>query len=65
MPFAITPVQGLPPVTAGDMPQFIQIRFNGVDLGGPDASVIDFVGEGWNITRTSTPDGDVVTVSIG
>jgi len=62
--FSVTPAgreDGNNPVAPGPNPQFFQIRFNGVDLGGPDATVIDFVGESVTVTRV----GDVVTVGLG
>lgn len=65
--FSISVAQspGQPAVAPGTVPQFIQFRYNGVDLGGPDATVIDFVGDGWTVTRGSGPTADVVTVSLG
>lgn len=56
---------GQVPVAPGNQPQFIQFRFNGVDLGGPDATVVDFVGDGWQVERGTGPTADVVSVSIG
>lgn len=44
-------------------PQQIQFRFNGVDLGGPDATVVDFVGA-FTVTRGSGPTADVITVAL-
>jgi len=63
--FSIAPaVQGLPPVAPGDMPQYIQFRFNGVNLGGPDATVLDIVGVGFTFTRGTGVDANKVTLAI-
>lgn len=55
---------------AGNVPQApqafpmqLQVRFNGVDLGGPDATVIDFVGA-FTVTRGTGPTADVITVAL-
>jgi hypothetical protein len=50
-------------VTPAQFPQFLQIRVNGVDLGGPDVTVLDFVGTGWVITRGTGDNAGVVTIS--
>ena len=52
---------GRVPVAPGQMPQYIQFRLNGVNIGGPDATVVDFVGAGWVVTRV----GNTVLVSLG
>lgn len=44
-------------------PMQLQVRFNGVDLGGPDATVIDFVGA-FTVTRGSGPTAGVITVAL-
>ena len=54
----------LPPVTPQEFPNYIQFRFNGVDLGGPDATVVDFVGSGWNVTRGTGEDAGKITVTL-
>lgn len=53
------------PQAPGQMPQYIQFRFNGVDLGGPDATVVDFVGDGWVIVRGTGVDANKLSVSLG
>jgi hypothetical protein len=58
--FAMVPASDTPAVAGEDFPRFFQVRFNGVDLGGPDATVIDFVGGSFNVSRT----GGVVTVEL-
>jgi hypothetical protein len=63
--FSITPVEGGVPVAPGTQPNYIQFRFNGVDLGGPDATVVDFVGDALVVVRGTGPTADVVTVSFG
>ena len=68
MPFGTTEhspsTPGQPPKAAGRMPQYIQVRFNGVDLGGPDATVLDFVGAGVTLTRGTGADADKITITI-
>ena len=44
-------------------PMQLQVRFNGVDLGGPDATVIAFVGA-FTVTRGTGPTADVITVAL-
>lgn len=56
---------GSNPVAPGQMPQFIQFRYNGVDLGGPDANVVDFVGTSFTVTRGTGDAADTITVSAG
>lgn len=65
MPLAITPsAPGQAPLDAGDMPQYIQFRFNGVDLGGPDATVLDIVGVGFTFVRGTGADANKVTLTL-
>lgn len=65
MSFSINPSTApMPPVTPQEFPQFLQIRVNGVDLGGPDVTVIDFVGDNWTVTRGDGDDANVLTVAI-
>lgn len=65
MPFGISPAQpGLPIVAPGVMPQYIQFRYNGEDLGGPDATVVDFVGTGFTLERGTGEDADKLTITI-
>lgn len=62
--FSITPAQpGVPGVAPGTMPQYIQFRYNGVDLGGPDATVVDFVGTGLSVVRGAGVDANKITVT--
>lgn len=61
--FSITPSHAAPPVTPEQFPNFIQFRLNGVDLGGPDVTVIDFVGDGWTVTRGEGDNAHIVYVS--
>lgn len=56
--------QGLPPTSPAVMPQFLQIRFNGVDLGGPDADTLDFVGTGFTLIRGTGVDANKITVTL-
>lgn len=62
MSFSITSAAALPPVTPQEFPNYLQIRVNGVDLGGPDVLVLDFVGAGWVITRGEGELANVVTI---
>jgi len=63
--FGIAPAtQGLPSVAPGDMPQYIQFRYNGVNLGGPDATVLDIVGVGFTFVRGTGVDAGKVTLTI-
>lgn len=62
--FSITPTGGYPPPAPDDFPQQIQFRFNGVDVGGPDATVLDFTGPGVEVTRGTGDDAGVVFVTI-
>lgn len=61
--FTIGPVQGRVQAAPGQMPQFIQFRLNGVDIGGPDATVVDFVGD-FVLTRGTGDDAGTVFVSL-
>jgi hypothetical protein len=61
--FSISPASSAPPVTPEQFPNFIQFRLNGVDLGGPDVTVVDFVGAGWVVTRGEGELSHVLTVS--
>ncbi len=57
-------VQGHVPAAPGPMPQFIQFRHNGVNIGGPDATVVDFVGVGFTVTRGTGAAQNTVSVSF-
>lgn len=61
--FSIAPAGGQAnPQTGKEFPNFIQFRFNGVDLGGPDATVVDFVGGLFKLTRGTGNDANKITV---
>lgn len=62
MTFQITPLAAGAPVTPQEFPKFLQIRFNGVDLGGPDVTVLDFVGD-FTVERGTGEDADTVTIT--
>lgn len=65
MAFGITPSSGGSVPTAPQVfPKQLQIRFNGVDVGGPDATVIDFVGTGFTVTRGTGDDAGVITIEV-
>lgn len=61
--FALTPASNTPPVTPQQFPNYIQFRLNGVDLGGPDVTVVDFVGPNWVITRGTGDEAGTLTIS--
>jgi len=66
MPFEFVPMTvapGQPPVAPGVMPQFIQWRYNGVDLGGPDATTVHFIGDFFLVTRGAGAEADTITVT--
>lgn len=62
MPFEVMPANEGAPLTPQEFPQFLQIRFNGVDLGGPDVTVIDLVGD-FDVVRGTGDDVDTVTIT--
>ncbi len=64
MPFVITPAGSGVPSTDEGWPRYIQFRCNGVDLGGPDADTVDFVGEIFAVRGTSGGDENTITVSL-
>lgn len=67
MSFGVKPASAaapLAPQTPGEYPNYIQFRFNGVDLGGPDATVVDFVGDGWTVTRGTGDYAGKITVAL-
>ncbi len=65
MSFTVQPASApLAPQTPREYPNFIQFCFNGEPLGGPDATVVDFVGAGWVVTRGTGPDADKITVTL-
>jgi hypothetical protein len=64
MSFGITPSGSGVPATDQGWPRYIQFRYNGVDLGGPDADTVDFVGEILAVRGTSGGDENTVTVTL-
>jgi hypothetical protein len=60
--FAIAPASQGAPVTPQEFPKFLQIRLNGEDLGGPDVTVLDFVGF-FSVVRGTGADANKVTIS--
>lgn len=63
MPFEVMPANEGAPLTPQEFPQFLQIRLNGVDLGGPDVTVLDFVGA-FSVVRGTGADANKVTISL-
>lgn len=65
MTFGINPVTGFPPAAADDFPNFIQFQWNGVNLGGPDADTVNFVGTGFTVVRGGSGVGDnTITITL-
>ena len=62
MAFGIT-AAGFPPATDEGWPRFIQFQYNGVNLGGPDADTVNFVGDIVAIRGGSGVDDDTITVT--
>lgn len=58
--FSITPVTDFPAASAEAFPDYIQFQAEGVDLGGPDADTVNFVG--LTVTRGTGENASVVTV---
>lgn len=61
--FAVTPAQQGAPSTPQEFPQFLQIRLNGANLGGPDVTVLDFVGD-FTVIRGTGADANKITISL-
>lgn len=65
MTFGITAVTNYTPPASEDFPNFIQFQWNGVNLGGPDADTINFVGDGFTVVRGgSGVDDNTITVAL-
>lgn len=61
--FSILPV-GLFPPQEGDAPKrYIQFQQDGVNLGGPDADTVNFVGFVIAVRGTSGTDENTITVT--
>ena len=60
--FAISAASPGAPTVSQEFPQFLQIRLNGVDLGGPDVTVLDFVGF-FNVVRGTGVDANKATIT--
>lgn len=61
--FSLTAQPGNPDPAKQVFPTQLQFRFNGVDLGGPDATVLDFVGA-FTVTRGSGANIGKITVAL-
>lgn len=61
--FRLVAEPGNVPPGPQNFPQQLQIRFNGVDLGGPDFFIIDFVGA-FNVVRGTGVDSGKITVTM-
>jgi len=61
--FALSAQPGNPAPAPQVFPTQLQFRFNGVDLGGPDAYVLDFVGA-FVVTRGTGANANTITVAL-
>ena len=64
MALSITPAGSGIPVTDQGWPRFIQFQYNGVNLGGPDADTVNFVGDIVATRGNSASGEDTVTVTL-
>lgn len=63
--FSMSPATpGQPAAAPQRFPKQLQIRFNGVNLGGPDATVLDFVGTGFTVSRGTGENINKVTITL-
>jgi hypothetical protein len=60
--FSMVPAVPAPmPATADqNFPKLLQFQFNGVNLGGPDADTVNFIGSGFTLVRI----GDTVRIEL-
>lgn len=65
MSFGIRASGSFVPQAPTGWPRFVQFRCEGVDLGGPDADTVDFVGGIVAVRGTSGEDENTVTVTLG
>ena len=64
MAFSLQPAANANPVTPAEVPNFIQFRVNGVNLGGPDATTVNFAGGMFTVERGTGADANKITVSL-
>ncbi len=64
MPFGISPAGGFAPQAPTGWPRYIQFQQDGVNLGGPDADTVNFIGEIVAVRGTSGGDENTVTVTL-
>jgi len=62
--FSVTPVGSFPPAEDEGFPRFIQFQYEGVNLGGPDADTVNFVGLIVATRGDSGVDENTVTVML-
>jgi len=62
MSFEITPARDGAPVTTQAFPQFIQVQQDGVNLGGPDVTTLNFVG--FDVARGEGEEANTVTIAL-
>ena len=63
MSFGVRPA-GFVPQAPSNWPRYIQFRYNGVNLGGPDADTVDFIGDIVAVRGTSGEDENTITVTL-
>ncbi len=62
--FSITPVGPFPTQNDDGFPQFLQWQDEGINLGGPDAEIINIVGDAITATRGTGEESNVVTLEV-
>ena len=59
--FSMTPVQGFPPPSSADFPQYIQWQIGGTNIGGTDVATVNF---GDNVSGTLDSSGTILTLDV-
>ncbi len=62
--FSVSPVGPFPTSTDDGFPNFLQWQDEGVNLGGPDAEVVNIVGDAITATRGTGENVKVVTLTV-
>lgn len=60
--FTIAPA-GLPPTAPQRLPIFLNWRWNGVDVAGPEIDTINFLGTAFTLTRGTGAAADTITLT--
>jgi hypothetical protein len=61
--FSIMPIGPFAPQEGDSPKRYIQFQYNGVNLGGPDADTVNFVGYVIAVRGTSGTDENTITVT--